>query len=87
MLSIHPYCIAVDELPKVEGSIRNMAAQNSDDGIVCDGVFSSWLDGSSLHPTSGTSPKYDSAKMQFGGNKVHNNIQPSYSCYMWRRVS
>lgn len=64
-----------------------MAAQNSDNGISGDGVFTSFLSGSSLHPTSGTSPKYDSIKMSFGSNLYHNNIAPAIASYIWKRTA
>ena len=64
-----------------------MAAQNSDKGISGDGVFTSFLSGSSLNPTSGTSPKYDSIKMSFGSNLYHNNIAPAIASYIWKRTA
>lgn len=79
--------LTVGELPNITGNIYDMAAQNSDNGISGDGVFTPFLAGSSLHPTSGTSPKYDSIKMSFGSNLYHNNIAPAIAAYVWQRTA
>lgn len=84
MLSIHPYRIAVDELPKVEGTaghfIRWLNNQEQS------GVLSV-TNGGSKFPSVSTENACDAVlNLSFGANAPHGNLSPVNACYMFRRV-
>ena len=84
---------ATDELPAISGTI---GSRNGDNGGIFErnatGVFSYQdpekgrtyaVEGD--HSESWVS--YHTAKLSFGGNVAHNNIQPSVCAYCWKRTA
>ena len=100
MLSIHTYRIAVEELPNVKGGLQTRLTSSGADivnieqnDIDYDNIFtytenggSKWT-GTVQHSSTNTSKNTNLLRLNFGNNIPHSNTQPSYSCYLWKRVS
>ena len=80
------YGVTVGEMPNITGRIMNACAQDKDQGINGDGVFSSFSAGGAGRPSDTTyDAKADSVKLDFGSNIMHNNISPCMAMYIWKR--
>ena len=82
----HP--LTTDELPRITGSVWNIARQDSAQNISTDGVFSA------PHSTEGVgsgsnviNSQPDGFDMAFGNNVPHNTLPPSIASYGWRRTA
>lgn len=81
-------CIAVGELPNIEGTISNMSAQDNNVGVSATGVFSSYSAGAAGRPeTSKYDAKADAVELVFGSDQYHSNISPAIVAYCWHRIS
>lgn len=80
--------LTTDELPRITGSVWNMARQDSNQNISADGVFSTphSLEGVGSG-TNSTGPLPDGFKMAFGNDQPHNTLPPSIASYGWRRTA
>ena len=87
MLSIHPYRIAVEEL----ASHNNTIHFYNDDWNSSDGEGGNYNQPGIVHDSIDRSAKNTNTWADLvevkGGDVPHNNLQPSYSCYMWKRVN
>lgn len=87
MLSIHPYRIAVEELASHNHTIHFY----NDDWNSSDGSGGAYNQPGIVHDCTDRSAKNTNTWADLveakGGNVPHNNLQPSYSCYMWKRVN
>lgn len=80
--------VAVGELPTITGRVMNACAQDENQGINSDGVFSSFSAGGAGRPSHSTyDAKADSVKMNFGSNIMHNNISPCMAVHIWKRTA
>ena len=80
--------LTVGELPTITGRIMNACAQDENQGIDGDGVFSSFGAGGAGRPSNSTyDAKADSVKMNFGSNIMHNNISPCMAVHIWKRTA
>lgn len=85
--------MTTDELPSISGTI---GGRNGDNGGIFEraatGVFS-YQDPEKgrTYATegdgSGNWVTYPTARLSFGGNAAHNNIQPSVAAYCWQRTA
>ena len=80
--------LTTDELPRITGSVWNIARQDSAQNISTDGVFSA------PHLTEGVgsgsnviNSQPDGFNMAFGNNVPHNTLPPSIASYGWRRIA
>ena len=80
--------LTTDELPRITGSVWNIARQDSAQNISTDGVFSA------PHSTEGVGSgsnvinnQPDGFNMAFGNNVPHNTLTPSIASYGWRRTA
>lgn len=80
--------LSVGELPTITGRIMNACAQDENQGIDGDGVFSSFSAGGSGRPSNSTyDAKADSVELNFGSNMMHNNTSPCVAAYLWKRTA
>ena len=80
--------LTTDELPRITGSVWNIARQDPSQNISAAGVFST------PHRTEGIgsgsnviNSQPDGFDMAFGNNVPHNTLPPSIASYGWRRTA
>lgn len=80
--------MTTDELPRIAGSVWNIAKQDVNQDISASGVFSTPHSIEGVGSGSNVLPnQQDGFEMAFGNNQPHNTLPPSIACYGWRRTA
>ena len=83
-LYLEAYCLAVGELPQIEGRFPGVIFDSFQDNI--SGIVKPLQAFTkSLHCTDNkTDWGYE---LSFGNNQYHDNVSPCISVYIWRRIN
>ena len=77
--------VAVGELPKISGSVRNYIIWG--DNQAESGVLHSSVNGSRFPSATSENAYGATISISFGDNQHHNNISPGIAVYGWHRIS